>query len=505
MYKRLVVGTVINIINLGFNIVVNFALLPVFIHSLGDEVYGLWVFVASFSVVRGFLQVFDLGIQSAVVKYVAEHNSNRNTSGIGEVFSVAFIVYSVIGIVVASGLLLVMLTRGIEVFGIPPTQIATARSLFLIFALQTLIDFVGLSVTGLIEGLQRFDITRGYNIVRLIVFSICSLLFLSFGAGVYALAFATLLSEGVRLAACSYWAKRLVPTLRVSFGFSRQTIGSMTSLSGKVFLFVLVNTVYEQMDRLIIAVLLTTTLLTDYDISFRIHTLVFAMTTIISPFMVSAASHLNAQGDREGLRHLLKRVTLYTGVFTVPVALLVIALVEPLTMLWIGPDYLHTTTTTRLFVSYLLFTFLLRAGQNMLIGINRLEMVLPVFALGVVVNLLISVVAASRFGVMGVVLGTVAGNLVVGLPYLRVFKHQFGLTYRDIVGGVLLRIYPGAIIGALLASFLYRLFGAANMIQIGIWGLAGLIAFVLIFFTTGMPTEERMIVMKWLRLKFRQT
>ncbi|PJF24114.1 MAG: hypothetical protein CUN53_19465, partial [Phototrophicales bacterium] len=93
MYARLFTSTVINVINLIVNIGVNFALLPIFIRALGDEAYGLWVFVASFSVVRGFLQIFDLGIQSAVVKYVAEYNAQGNTRGISEVFSAAFLAF----------------------------------------------------------------------------------------------------------------------------------------------------------------------------------------------------------------------------------------------------------------------------------------------------------------------------------------------------------------------------------------------------------------------------
>lgn len=502
MYRRLLTSTVINVVNLAVNIAVNFALLPVFIHTLGDEAYGVWVFVASFSVVRGFLQIFDFGIQSAVVKYVAEYNAQGNVRGINEVFSAALLAFSMIGLVVTGVLLLVMFSPAIGVFGIPLSLYSTARSLFLIFAVQTLIDFTGLSVTGLIEGIQRFDITRGYNIVRLIVFSITSLFLLAAGSGVFALAYATIISEVVRLAASIYWAKRLVPGLQIVLPVRRQTIQAMLSLSGKVFVFVVVNTVYEQMDRFIIAVMLTTTLLTDYDISFRIHTLVFAMTTLISPFMVSAASHLNAQSDRAELRRLLKRVTMYTGFFTVPVALIVIVLAEPLTRLWIGSEYMHTVLATQLFASYLLFTFLLRAGQNMLIGINRLEIVLPVFIIAVLVNLIVSIAAAGLFGVIGVILGTVVGNLAISVPYLRAFKEQFDLNLRDILE-ILLRIYPAAISGAAVTGLLNGAFGAADMFQLALWAGSGLLTFVLIFIGVGMPAEERTLVKQWVRLRMK--
>jgi O-antigen/teichoic acid export membrane protein len=320
---------------------------------------------------------------------------------------------------------------------------------------------------------------------------------LNAGFGVYALPAATFLSESARLIGHVYWIQRLVPALRLTYHVSRDVLRAMFSLSSKVFVYALANTVYEQMDKIIIATLLTTTLLTDYDISYRLHTLVFALTTMISPFLVPAASSLQAINDTRELHRLFVRVTLYTAALTVPAALLVIVLAQPLTVYWIGVDYAHTVPATQLFISYLLFWFILRIGQNMLVGINQLDVVIPAFILTTIINLLVSVTLVPSLGVMGVIVGTVCGNLIALVPYLRAFRQHFNLTLHDILSGVVLRVYPQALVSAGAVLGLTQLHTPGNLFEVGLYGAGGLMGFALLFFLTGMPSDEKQLLQRF--------
>jgi len=491
-------------LNMGMNIVMGLLLAPVFIHQLGNEVYGVWVLAVSFSVVRGALGIFDLGISGSLVKYVAEYHARGEHDKVNESFSAALIVYLVIGGLVAVGVTLFALSPGVNVFQVPSSQLETLRVLLLILAVQTLIDLPALSVFGLLEGIQRYDITRWFNIARIFTFALLSLAFLVLGAGVYALALATFVSELVRLVGQSYWAARLLPALRIRLHVSRSVLRGMFALSAKLFVFLLASTIYNQMDQIIIATRLNTNLLTDYDISFRLHTLVFAFGTLIGPFVLPAASALNALNDRVELHRLLVRATRYTGVLTVPVAMITIVLAEPLTALWIGPEYLHTVPATRLFISYLLYWSLLRSGQNMLIGINRLQVILPAFLLSVAVNLLISVIAAPTLGVSGVILGTVISNALIFVLYMATFQDEFGLTLRDLWRQIFLPVYPHAVAGALVVGLLFSWQTPASLLTLGLYAIMGLGVFGVLFFLTGMPIDERTVLVRYLKTRIRR-
>src|SRR5207244_421661 len=75
MMLRLARNTAANVVGLGVSIAVTLVMTPFLIRTLGRESYGLWVLVMSFSVLLGFLSLLDLGIQSSVVRFVAEHNA----------------------------------------------------------------------------------------------------------------------------------------------------------------------------------------------------------------------------------------------------------------------------------------------------------------------------------------------------------------------------------------------------------------------------------------------
>ncbi|HRE48786.1 MAG TPA: oligosaccharide flippase family protein [Aggregatilineales bacterium] len=491
MYRQLTINTLINLLNLTVNIIVGFLIAPYFIHSLGSELYGIWVFTLSLSVTRGALIIFDLGILSALVKYVAEYHAQGDPRKVNEAFSGAFLTYLLIGGVTALGLLVFAAAFSGSLFRTPPEHLDTARSLLFILALQTLFDFPALAVQGVLEGLQRYDVTRGLNIVRIFLYSGLSLLFLQAGMGVYALAWATFLSELVRLLGHIYWGRRAFPAWRLVYCPSRAVLRAMVGLSSKMFVFALATTVYNQMDQIILATRLSTTALTDYDISARLHTLVFALTTLIGPFMVPAASALYAQADLPALRRLMLRATRFTAAFAAPATILLIVLAESMTRYWIGAEYLHTVTATRLFLSYLLMYLLIRVGQNMLIGMNRLAVLLPALLISTIVNLLVSLIAVGSLGVTGVILGTVVGNAAACLLYLYAFRRDIGITFSEVWRRVIWRTYPQALMAGGAVFLLATSQPPRNLFQVGLYGALGMLVYFGLFAFTGLERVER--------------
>jgi O-antigen/teichoic acid export membrane protein len=494
VYRRLASNATINILNFCANIAVTLALTPFLIHTLGDAAYGVWVLVASLTVLRGFLGVFNLGVQGALIKYVAEYHALGDQRRIDEIASAALIFYTGVGLglaaiiaaVAAFGFGLVM-----AVFRIPADQAGAARLLLYYLAGQTLFDFPAMAVMGVLEGIHRYDVTRGMNIARLIVFSGVSVGLLLSGAGVYGLAAATFAGELVRFAGHAVSVRRLMPTLRVGRRASREVLLRLASLSSKLMVYGLTDTLYNHMDRVIISVMLTTTLLTDYDISFRLHTLVFGLTTIIGPFFVPAASSVHAAGDRAELRLLFCRGTRYTAALTAPVAVIVLVLAGPLTAAWMGADYAHTAAATRLFISYVLFWLLLRVGQNMITGINRVEKLLPIFLMSTLANLVISVIAAPQLGVRGVIAGTVVGNALAFFPYVRVFQSELGVGLGDLLKEAVLRVYPQALAGGGVSGLMFHWLGSSSLAAVAASGLVGWVCFGVLFLLTGMPRQER--------------
>lgn len=83
---------------LGINMLVAFFLTPYIISSLGLSSYGIWALVVS---VVGYYGLLDLGVSSAILRYVARYAGQRNHVRLNEVMNTSIAIFFVLGAVVA--------------------------------------------------------------------------------------------------------------------------------------------------------------------------------------------------------------------------------------------------------------------------------------------------------------------------------------------------------------------------------------------------------------------
>src|SRR6266550_6680419 len=139
-------------LSLGVNVVTGFILSPFIVHHLGDEAFGLWILIFS---VTGYYGLFDLGIRSSIVRYVAKYSATNNYEELNRLVNTAMASYGTVGmlalLVTFSGAFYVA-----SIFKISPSFLSTARLLFLMVGTAVSLGFPLGVFGGILEGLQRF-------------------------------------------------------------------------------------------------------------------------------------------------------------------------------------------------------------------------------------------------------------------------------------------------------------------------------------------------------------
>src|SRR5256885_2072664 len=148
--------------SLGINIVTGIFLSPFILHHLGDTAFGVWVLIFS---VTGYYGLFDLGIRSSVVRYVAKFTATNEDEELAKVVNTSLFSYSCIGL--AALLLTLVLSMNVDhIFRkVPAEMMPTARLLMLMVGTSVAINFPLGVFGGFLEGLQRFYILSWTNIV----------------------------------------------------------------------------------------------------------------------------------------------------------------------------------------------------------------------------------------------------------------------------------------------------------------------------------------------------
>ncbi|MCK5535040.1 oligosaccharide flippase family protein, partial [bacterium] len=157
----LVRNTLWNFLSQGWFLILAFVTTPYIIRKLGTDAYGVLSIVG---VVLGYFAFLDLGLDRAVIKYVAEYYAKKDFDTIREVIGTALVIYFLMGFIggtVIASLTAILITK---VLKIPSNLINISQFIFYISALGFLIN-MPLSVFGSIpKALQRFDVVNKIKI-----------------------------------------------------------------------------------------------------------------------------------------------------------------------------------------------------------------------------------------------------------------------------------------------------------------------------------------------------
>ena len=125
VFRNTLITGVVGVLSLGLN----FFVVAYAIRHLGPDAYGLWVLALSFSVSAGYLSISDLGLQSGVVRFVADADGRGQRARIGEVVSSALAVLGAAALV-AIAVLLALAFGADHLFHVPASLHTTLRVLF---------------------------------------------------------------------------------------------------------------------------------------------------------------------------------------------------------------------------------------------------------------------------------------------------------------------------------------------------------------------------------------
>lgn len=426
---RIVRNTMTNAAGRVVNSVLAIALTPIFLRDLGPEQYGIWLLAATLTFSAGFLSLAELGLNQASIRFVAEAHSRGDQREVNEVVSTTTVIYAVLGAVLA---LVLVAMAGVftELFDVSPALARTARSMFMVVGLQIAVDLPASGVMTALEGAQRYGILRGIDVgLRLAWAAICVVL-VNRGAGVMVLAWTALATSVLSAAAGLLAARRMRPPLALSLRFvTRATVRRLLRSGTPTMGLRILGVVYSQMDRIVIGVALAATAVAAYDVAYKIHAAAALTLGLMPSAVLPAAAAMGAAGDQDALRRLYLKGTRYSLAIGLPLVVGGIFYARPLIATWVGSDYTYVTGAARLFLVYPALALALVVGQTMLVGLGRMREMLRYHLVAVLTNLAVSVVLVNRFGIIGVIWGTVAGYALLWLPFTRLLLDQFGVTF----------------------------------------------------------------------------
>jgi O-antigen/teichoic acid export membrane protein len=97
--KRFVTGLLTGYASLGVNILYTLASVPLALHYLTKQEFGLWALITQLS---GYLLLLEFGMSGSVARFLSDHKDDINGGEYGSVLNTGFRVFLIQGILVAT-------------------------------------------------------------------------------------------------------------------------------------------------------------------------------------------------------------------------------------------------------------------------------------------------------------------------------------------------------------------------------------------------------------------
>jgi len=315
---------------------VGFLLTPFVLHRLGDEAFGLWVLVVT---VAGYYGIFDLGVGSAVLRYVSHRRALGEKDGVNEVVATAFYFYTCACLVVIA-LAFVVTPWLPRFFSIRHDLIDSFRSLFLLAGVTQALIFPLLVFQASLQGAARFDQVYMLRIAGLALRVIAVIAVLNAGGGLYGVGAAVILPNLLFYVAHVPLAFRANPGMSVHPKWMRKSVfRDMFQYGSASFAIGIGQQFRSSIYPLIIAWFLTPVAVTLFSLPSKLLAVpmegIGTMTEIVNPL----SSELAAHNDFAALRKLILLSVQSAFLILAPLAAFLLVFGKELLSLWAGPQY----------------------------------------------------------------------------------------------------------------------------------------------------------------------
>jgi O-antigen/teichoic acid export membrane protein len=386
--------------------IVYFLTYPYMLHHLGVDRFGMWALAL---VVSQSLGTQDLGISGALMRFIPEHWNNGGSLRIRELASTAIFLLVAIGVLLATGLI-VMRGELVDLLKIPPTLQNEMSFLLVGMACAFFLNLVSSGLTAILIGIHRMYISNITYTAAAMVQAVGVFLVLSRGYGLLGLTLNAVLTG--LLWALSTWIllRRCMPGFRLQASLIRRAdavsllrYGSNIQAAG-LGSFLTVPPIKILLSRYVsLASVSSFELASGMAMQLRSGFLMAAMP------LIPASAHLNAEKASTKLGFLYRQSFRYVVLVALPVFSVAAILAPGFTQFWLrkGASFVAPTLAL-LLIGWFLNTLTLPAyfmfqGQ----GFARYQVyVASLQAIGSAISAYILV---KIFGYYGAVSGLVIG------------------------------------------------------------------------------------------------
>jgi O-antigen/teichoic acid export membrane protein len=481
--------------------VLSFFLAPIMLNRLGLAQFGVWAVTGALA---QYAKLLDLGVTNSLSRFVALHDAEGNRRAIEETIGIGMLTTLGVGLLslAAAALAAPLVSDVVGVLDADEMRVVLlcAAGISTAYLLSSVLSAIPVGLRQM--GPPNVALTLG-NVVNF-VFSVAALL-LSTELTTYALANlgAAVVGFVFSLIALRWvWPRpylRRPPATRargvLSFGLKSQLV-------------TLANLVNVQTDKLIIAAMIGPRTAGAYEIGNRVVQGVFSLGVLTLSALIPTATADIVKRGKQVIVEYFTRYTVRSLAIALPMFGALCVSAPYLLVAWLGEKPPDSVEIVILLSAAFAVSMATGVAMTLAMSDGRPGLVARTATLLVVLNLGATIAAAPLFGLWGVLIATVAAEVVASAVFLLLFHRRYSLRWSDFSAAV---AQPLAVtlLAAVPFGLWYLLAGSTpdsrGPALVGTLATGGVYSLVCWLIESRLGLLPERLSAKWLRRRFART
>jgi len=435
---------------------------PLLLRYLGDERVGAYRVAAEWA---GYLALLDFGITGALQVALARALGTGDRAGVAAAVRAgarAGLVLAGLSAVCGLGLALAApyMLRGMS------PEVAGELRVGLLVALVAVLWAPLIAFRPLAEAGQRGYVVQVALIAQCWLTAGLAVGLAAAGAGLPGQFLAVALGNGASMLILVRDALRRYPEVLAR---AAPAVALPVAFSGSMFAFNLLSRIGLHSDAIIVGLALGPTAVVAFTVTQRLLLLADAQVLALGTAAWAALAELHHRGDAERFNRRLTQLTRWTGVLGFAMIVPLAAATRPFVGLWVGSGRYGGDLLVVATAAYAWAHTVAALWGWPLITTGRVRSVLPIYFVGIPLNVAVSVGGSLWVGVAGPALGSAVSVATVWLWWLpQLLRREFGTPLRPLAGAVA----GPALLGVPLAAGVYLLSAGfpVDELAVPVWG-----------------------------------
>lgn len=492
------IGIVLNYMSLVLSAVVGLLYVPLLLHYIGKNEYGLYQLIGAFI---SYFSVMDFGISDAVVRFYSKAKALNDRVMMENILGIAMRAYVVIsGLIACVGTYLYLHLEWVFGNSLSANELSTAKTLFVFLIINISATLITTSFRAVLTSHECFLTLKSIDIVQTILQPTLVFFFLSDYPSAVTVAVVQTVLNFIGIACRGYY---VLVRLKVRFHFhyyDAVLVSGFRSLALSLFFVAVIDQIFFKTNQVVLGIVSGAGAVAVYAIASTIYLNYMNLSTAIVTVYVPHVTTLIAQNtSMEELNRLFFSVGRWQS-YLLGLILSGFFLVGKVFIdRWAGPGFEDAYIVALILIVPFTVDLIQNLGHSILQGYNKYAFRAKVMWGTGIGNLIIVVPLATKWGALGCAVGTglcwfICSGLIMNWYYYKRIGLDIPGFWREI----------GRIAGSVLLSggvgwLLLQIVPVTSMLGIVGFGAVYFVIYGGIAWMTSMKAEEKESIRRAMR------